>query len=285
MSRRTIPAIVPAAGASRRMGQPKLLLRFEGQPLIGRVVSALKDGGADPVIAVCPPADVPEGPPVAEAAQQAGATVITPRARPLEMRQSVELALHKLGDDPPDAFVLTPADSPGITARIVASLLQRWAETKEAIVIPTAGGRHAHPIILPWDLGRQISSLSEDQGINALVAANPHRVIKFEVRQAELATDLNTPDDLERWNRRGCSVLSVRLFAVVRERAGSAFVDVELSLPATVADLRIALALQHPALATLARRVMIAIDSDYATDDTVILPRAKLALIPPVSGG
>ena len=30
---------------------------------------------------------------------------------------------------------------------------------------------------------------------------------------------------------------------------------------------------------------MIAIDSDYAADETMINPGAKLALIPPVSGG
>ena len=35
----TIPAIVPAAGKSRRMGRSKPLLPFDGQPLIGRVVA------------------------------------------------------------------------------------------------------------------------------------------------------------------------------------------------------------------------------------------------------
>ena len=34
----TIAAIVPAAGSSRRMGSPKLLLEFDGQTLIARVV-------------------------------------------------------------------------------------------------------------------------------------------------------------------------------------------------------------------------------------------------------
>ena len=51
---KTIPAIVPAAGKSRRMGQPKMLLPFGGQPLIGRVVRALLEGGAEPVIVVAP---------------------------------------------------------------------------------------------------------------------------------------------------------------------------------------------------------------------------------------
>ena len=81
MSSITIPAIVPAAGKSRRMGRPKPLLPFDGQPLIGRVVSALRLGGASPVLVVTPPAQAAEGPPIAEAARQAGAAVITPELR------------------------------------------------------------------------------------------------------------------------------------------------------------------------------------------------------------
>ena len=46
MSKSSIPAVVPGAGKSQRMGQPKLLLQFEGEPLIGGVVRALCDGGA-----------------------------------------------------------------------------------------------------------------------------------------------------------------------------------------------------------------------------------------------
>src|SRR5208337_5057041 len=97
MSSITIPAIVPAAGESRRMGRPKPLLPFDGRPLIGRVVSALRLGGASPVLVVTPPAQAPEGPPIAEAARQAGAAVITPPDRAVEMRESAQIAIEQLG--------------------------------------------------------------------------------------------------------------------------------------------------------------------------------------------
>ena len=58
---------------------------------------------------------------MAEAARQAGAIVITPPRRPLEMKESVELALEWLArDGPPRAVILTPGDNPGITPEIVA---------------------------------------------------------------------------------------------------------------------------------------------------------------------
>ena len=286
MSSITIPAIVPAAGKSRRMGRPKPLLPFDGQPLIGRVVSALRLGGASPVLVVTPPAQAAEGPPIAEAARQAGAAVITPAHWPAEMRESAEIAIEQLGrDGPPSGFILAPGDSPGITPEIVGRLLERSAQAPGSIVIPRAAGRRTHPIVLPWDLARQIPILPRHQGINALMTAHPERVIEIEVPHPELADELNTPEDLERWQRRLRSVLTIRLFAVARERAGRAEIEINLPLPATVADLRLVLALQHPELAALAPSVSIAVDSEYATDATLILPGAQVALIPPVSGG
>jgi molybdopterin converting factor small subunit len=41
----------------------------------------------------------------------------------------------------------------------------------------------------------------------------------------------------------------------------------------------------YPELAPILRRAMIAVNTDYAGDDTVIPASAEVACIPPVSGG
>ena len=48
----SIPAIVLAAGASRRLGQPKQLLKLDGETLVERAVRLANEAGAAPVIAV-----------------------------------------------------------------------------------------------------------------------------------------------------------------------------------------------------------------------------------------
>src|SRR5581483_10763849 len=78
---------------------------------------------------------------------------------------------------------------------------------------------------------------------------------------------------------------TVRLFALARERVGRPEVRIELPEPATVADLRAALASQWPDIAPLWSRVLIAVDSEYAADDATITPDSQIAVIPPVSGG
>ncbi len=80
--------------------------------------------------------------------------------------------------------------------------------------------------------------------------------------------------------------MRVRLFAILRERAGSESIDVELAQGATVADAMRALS-QLPALAGVLDRlpVAMAVNREYATAQTRLLEQDELALIPPVSGG
>jgi molybdopterin converting factor subunit 1 len=79
--------------------------------------------------------------------------------------------------------------------------------------------------------------------------------------------------------------VTVRLFALAKEKAGRSELAIELAHGATVADLRTALADRLPALAPLMPSVLIAVDEEYASDGTLISPGSRLAVIPPVSGG
>jgi MoaE-MoaD fusion protein len=73
-------------------------------------------------------------------------------------------------------------------------------------------------------------------------------------------------------------LVSVRLFAGLRERAGSDRIEVELPEPATVGDLLAALGLAP-------RSCVAAINREYADSGSAIAPGDEVALVPPVSGG
>jgi MoaE-MoaD fusion protein len=74
--------------------------------------------------------------------------------------------------------------------------------------------------------------------------------------------------------------VSVRLFAGLRERAGAEVVELELPEGGCVAD-----ALKRLDPVTDGMRVVMAVNQEYAGDDTELHPGDELALIPPVSGG
>jgi CTP:molybdopterin cytidylyltransferase MocA len=195
-----IAALVPAAGRSARMGRPKLLLRFGAETLIHRVVTALREGGADRVIVVAPPADVPEGPPVAAAARRAGAEVVVPPARPADMRCSVELGMARLASaHQPVLVAIAPGDTPAITPELVRRLLDTAVSQPGRLVVPCFGAKRGHPLVLPWDLATEIPDLPMGTGINALLRRHADRIVTVEVDDASVAADLNTPEDLERF--------------------------------------------------------------------------------------
>ena len=72
--------------------------------------------------------------------------------------------------------------------------------------------------------------------------------------------------------------ISVRLFAGLRERAGSDRVELDLPDDAKAGDVLAAMGLEPG-------QCIVALDREYARVDEPVLPTHEVALIPPVSGG
>ena len=64
--------------------------------------------------------------------------------------------------------------------------------------------------------------------------------------------------------------VTVRLFALAKERAGQSEITIDLAHGSTVSDVRKALADRLPALAPLIPTALIALDEEYASDGTPI---------------
>ena len=77
----------------------------------------------------------------------------------------------------------------------------------------------------------------------------------------------------------------VRLFAILRDRAGVAECALELPPGATVAQAKEPLLRQLPALRDLVDRCGFAVNHSYVRPDAPLRDGDELALIPPVSGG
>ncbi len=204
------------------------------------------------------------------------------------MRDSIEIALAAAAKPtPPERVLLAPGDIPGIKAQIVAALLDESIRQPQKIVVPRFLERRGHPVVLPWSLAADVASLPEGQGFNALLARHHSLVAELVVSDSDVTVDLDSPDDLIRWNeQRGAGgVVQVRFFALARERAGRSEMDIELPGGCRVSDLRAEIARRVPELAPLMKNVMIAVDEEYADDDAPVKPGARIAVIPPVSGG
>ncbi len=80
--------------------------------------------------------------------------------------------------------------------------------------------------------------------------------------------------------------ISVLLFASLRDKVGKQkSVQVSLSGPLTVRELKSRLVEAYPALKELMGTVLVAVNHEFASDPDGIPEGAEVALFPPVSGG
>ena len=79
--------------------------------------------------------------------------------------------------------------------------------------------------------------------------------------------------------------VTVRFFALYRERAGQSELSLELSPGATVSGAVAEIRHLFPGLAPATVDIVVAVNAEYAEPDTALYDGDDLALIPPVSGG
>lgn len=189
-------AIVPAAGRSRRMGRAKLMLNWQGAPLIDAVVGAWRSARVETVVAVVHPDDKS----LAEHCRNLGANVVVPHDSPAEMKDSVRIALNYIERSyrpaANDVWLLAPADMPRISAAVIDVLIDAAGQTAGNIFVPTHRGRRGHPTLFRWPLAREVEGLAANEGVNALL--DRHQVFSIECDNEGIVTDVDTPDDYRR---------------------------------------------------------------------------------------
>ncbi|MFO0959783.1 MAG: nucleotidyltransferase family protein [Isosphaeraceae bacterium] len=198
-NRQALPALIPAAGRSRRMGRPKLILPLaDGRSVIESVIRALRGGGANPIFLVVPPADEPGSAELARIGGEAGAVVIVCPEATSDMKETVLVGLSYLESSAP-GILLVPGDSPGITAEVVDRVRWAFLEDPATVVIPTHDGKRGHPVALPRSLCGRIAALPPDRGINVLIRDPASVVRELPIPEPGISEDLDTPDDYRRW--------------------------------------------------------------------------------------
>lgn len=74
-------------------------------------------------------------------------------------------------------------------------------------------------------------------------------------------------------------------FAALRERMGTRTLDLDLPAGLTVRGLKAKFLDEYPEMSESMKSVLIAVNREYASDETLIPLNAEIGLFPPVSGG
>jgi len=79
--------------------------------------------------------------------------------------------------------------------------------------------------------------------------------------------------------------ITVKLFAILRDRAGVSELSINLPAQASVSWAAEQLQNQLPSIGDFLGRIAYAVNREYVARDTILHDGDELALIPPVSGG
>ena len=246
-------AVILAGGKSSRMGRPKALLPFDGEPLIARIVARLREIFDEIVIVAAPGQDLPALPARLTRDQVA-------------YQGPVSGIFHGLSAAQNGASFVGSCDMPFINLSLVSYLVANIADYDA--VVPFWEGRY-QPLFAVYRsavaplLAEQMER-GELRPITLLEKVRTLRIDESDIRRYDPEglsfINMNTPADyedaLERWRElraaedRGAATVSctVELLGVARLRGKAKTVPLHLPAGATLAEVIKALARKFPSL-------------------------------------
>jgi molybdenum cofactor cytidylyltransferase len=177
------------------MGQPKLLLPWDGWTVLDQLLDAWTESQVENVVVVVRRDDEA----LQEVCRRWPVHLIQPVDDPSDMKQSVLAGLNFLSEfwrpaDGDRCFV-APADLPQMTPDLIDRLLSA-SPVSDQVVVPQFGDRVGHPALFSWQMTRQFYSLPDDTGINSVVEQNARHVVQLSA--TEYFSDVDTPEDYKR---------------------------------------------------------------------------------------
>ena len=184
-----VGAVVLAAGSSTRMaGSEKLLLEFDGRPMIKSVIEAASDGGCHQILVVYSSSDV------MQAVGSDAELVHNPHAQ-TGMASSLQVGLQALRSDMEAAMVML-GDQPMVGSRTVSALLRAWRRegSRPAVAVSRGeSGKWAPPVVLARELWDELMTLKGDAGARQVLDHRPELVDT--VPSPDRLDDIDTPED------------------------------------------------------------------------------------------
>ncbi len=194
-----VPAIILAAGASRRLGRPKQLVRIAGETLLGRTIRVVREAGADPIFVVIG---------ANREAIEAGVDMTWVRTTfnpdweqgiASSIGAGIQALRHSVSDAA--AVLLLACDQPKLTVDHLRKLILLHESATGTVIVASAYvGVAGIPAIFPTSQFAHLLALTGDAGARHLLRDSGCPVITEPFAGGEV--DIDTPDDLVRHSAR-----------------------------------------------------------------------------------
>jgi molybdenum cofactor cytidylyltransferase len=194
---KTITGIILAAGLSRRMGTPKMLLPWGQTTVLGQVIDTFSRAGLQEIVIVTGSArQIVDAGLEGLAWQVPLRSVYNPQFETGEMLSSLQCGLASLA--PQVEFALIGlGDQPQLSLMAVQQVLAASELSLEQIIVPSYNLRRGHPWLVHRIFWDQILLLEPPLTLRDFLNAHADKICYIEADHTILK-DLDTPEDYSR---------------------------------------------------------------------------------------
>jgi molybdenum cofactor cytidylyltransferase len=189
----SLPAIILAAGASRRLGQPKQLALVLGEMLLARTIRVVRESGAEPVIVVLGA----HRESIMSGVDFSRVQVVTNHDWEQGIASSIHAGIRSLQQSGAKlaAVLLLVCDQPKLSMEHLRRLIAAHQEASEPTIVASEyAGIAGIPAIFPGSQFGKLLVLQGDAGAKYILRKPDCPMVRIDFEGGEV--DIDTPEDL-----------------------------------------------------------------------------------------
>ena len=185
-----IAGLILAAGGSSRMGdRNKLMMPFQGKPMLNHVVNASLNSNLTQTFVVVGH----QSSKIKNLIQSDDIQCVENEQWELGMASSIVTGISQLKQF--DGFLILLGDMPLVTPELINEIIVHGSADK--IVIPIKDGLHGNPVLFGSKFWNEIKALSGDIGAKKVIQKNPSCIIRINIQSNAIFNDFDTQNSLK----------------------------------------------------------------------------------------
>jgi molybdenum cofactor cytidylyltransferase len=185
-----ISTLILAAGQSKRMGSPKMLLPWGNTTVLEKVIATFNSAGVEDILVITGGAREQ----VEELVGESARCVFNPDYARREMLSSVQVGLAELKPGI-EATLIGLGDQPQVQESSVRLVIEAYHQSGASIVVPSFKMRRGHPWMAARTHWEEILGMRSPESLRDFLNNHSEYINYVEVDNDSILQDLDTPDD------------------------------------------------------------------------------------------
>ena len=186
-------AMILAAGESKRMGKPKLLLPFGEKTIIEIIVATVVSSKVEQTLVILGSGREK----IEEKIKNFPVKIVYNRDFRGGMLSSVQCGFKSLPEET-RAVLVVLGDQPKISTTVINKLIDAYKSSGKGIVLPVYKKERGHPVLIDVKYGEEVENLSPEVGLRGTVYNHPEDILEVDVETSCIFQDIDYESDYKR---------------------------------------------------------------------------------------